>query len=195
MVKSTRRDSILIEPYKQLRFGVMFLCTNLVFSSIVMILFGYYLWDVYSAVSIYFQLDEQQSRVTLGKLAEPAWIGCGVLFLFILTTLIMSARYTHQIYGPMVSIRRFLDELIAGEVPQQIQLRASDQLQDLADRLNLMANRFRKLRPEPSYEKVCRYMDQLAQGLTPQPLHLPAEDPFAAIGEKLEKISRQMKPK
>jgi signal transduction histidine kinase len=127
---------VLIEPYKQLRFGLIFLTINLIFSSMILAVIGYFIWDVYTALSVYFQLNEGQQIVTLAKFGAPAAACVTLVILFILTTLILSAKLTHQIYGPLVSIRRFLDELLLGVKPAPIKLRSSDQLQDLAQRLN-----------------------------------------------------------
>ena len=85
----TRRGAILIEPYKQLRFGIMFLVINLIFSTLVFGVFGYFLWDVYGTVSLYFQLDGSESVITLSKLSKPAIIGLVLIVLFIGATLAM----------------------------------------------------------------------------------------------------------
>jgi ABC-type multidrug transport system fused ATPase/permease subunit len=138
-VKKSRRGALLIEPYKQLKFGIMFLMLNIVFAVLVLTVFGYYLWDIYQALIRYFQLDEMQSLVTLEKLQAPFIAGLLLLVLFILATLFFSVYYTHKIYGPLVSIRRFLDQLIRGESPEPIQIRSTDQLQDLVERLNKIA--------------------------------------------------------
>ena len=136
---ASRRGSILIEPYKQLRFGLTFLLVNFLFATVFLGVFGYYLWEVYQAMSVYFRLDEAQAFVTFEKIRQPALLGLGITVLFIATTLFLSARYTHQIYGPKVSFLRFIDELLADQRPAPIKLRASDQLQDLAAKLNELA--------------------------------------------------------
>lgn len=154
--KVSRRGSILIEPYKQLRFGLMFLLVNMIFSVLIFLGFSYYLWEIYEAVVTYFKLDPAESLVTLEKLAQPAFVGLALLAAFIGTTLVLSARYTHQIFGPLVSIRRFIDELLAGKNPAPIKLRASDQLQDLAARLNALAEivaESRRAESSPSEKK------------------------------------------
>ena len=82
-MKKSRRGALLIEPYKQLKFGIMFLLLNLLFAILVLTVFGYYLWDIYQALIRYFQLDEMQSLVTLEKLQAPFLAGVVLLMLFI----------------------------------------------------------------------------------------------------------------
>ena len=183
MFGKKRRSSLLIEPYKQLRFGFMFLAVNMMFSTLIVAVFAHFLWDMYEALSVYFKLDQAQSMVTLEKFAKPASIGTGLVLLFILATLFLSARYTHQIYGPMVSIRRFLDELIAGRSPQPITLRSSDQLQDLVDRLNRVGAIFRN--PSETEKILITHLDALIQGEKPQPIHLNDGDPLKEIADRI----------
>lgn len=192
-VKATRRGGILIEPYKQLRFGVMFLVINLIFSSLVFAVFGYFLWDIYGTLSVYFKLDEAQSVITLAKLGKPAGIGLALIAMFIGATLAMSARYTHQIYGPMVSIRRFLDELIEGKKPAPIKLRSSDQLQELAERLNGVSQKFLKGRPSgDSAAKVAEHLEKMLEGKADKQLELSKDDPLHEIAQKLNQLSRKI---
>lgn len=139
MMPIRRRTQLLIEPYQQLRFGLIFILINFVFSALMCFVFGYFLWDIYEAISEYFKLDPSQQLMTGEKFMRPLLVGLGVVVLFIVTTLVASARYTHQIYGPLVSIRRFLDELLSGKKPDPIKLRKTDQLHDLAERLNKVA--------------------------------------------------------
>ena len=100
------------------------------------------MWDMFEAIRSYFALSGAESMMSLQKFARPALIIVSLALVFIVLTLYLSARYTHQIYGPMVSIKRFLDQIIAGQDPSPIRLRQNDQLQDLVVRLNKIAERY-----------------------------------------------------
>ena len=143
-MKHSRRGRLLIEPYKQLRFGMMFLFLNLIFGLSAFLVFAYYLWDVYQAVSSYFALTGAEQAITMAKFAKPIGIVGAMVVLFIICTLWLSVRYTHQFYGPLVAIRRYLDQLIAGESPEPISLRENDQLQDIVAKLNQYAAKVEK---------------------------------------------------
>ncbi len=190
-MKESRRGALLIEPYKQLKFGVMFLLLNLVFAVLTLTVFGYYLWDIYQAMIRFFQLDEAQSLVTMQKLQVPFLAAVALLALFIMTTLYFSVYYTHRIYGPLVSIRRFLDQLIQGENPGVIQVRNTDQLQDLVVRLNGIAEQHVKLQKTDSIVAVNQYIEALIQEKSPSALHVPQNDALYSVALRLERLSQK----
>ncbi|MCB9228801.1 MAG: hypothetical protein H6618_04240 [Deltaproteobacteria bacterium] len=194
VLKSTRRGAILIEPYKQLRFGIMFLFINLIFSSLLLGVFLYFLWDIYEALSVYFRLDASQTVITMTKLMQPAAVALLLVILFIGATLAMSARYTHQIYGPMVSVRRFLDELLEGRQPHPIRLRASDQLQDLVIRLNEIPEKLKQKAPQPSpdHTELLRQLDQLIAGEAVAPLALSKDHPLYDIAIRINQLAKKL---
>ncbi len=137
-------QSLLVEPYKQVKLGLLFLILNFVFAFAIVGVFGYYIWDIYQTISAYFALSQQESILTLQKFMWPFSIGTGLIVIFILATLYVSIRYTHEIYGPLVSIHRYLDDILEGKKPTPLQLRESDQLQDLANKLNLISDKIMK---------------------------------------------------
>jgi hypothetical protein len=134
--------SLLVDPYKQVKLGLIMLVVNLLFAALILAVFGWYIFDIFNAVSGYFKLSGQEEAFVWTKYAWPVGVGFSLVFLFVITTLWVSIRYTHEIYGPLVSIHRFLDEILSGRTPPRLALRQSDQLQDLAEKLNLVAERF-----------------------------------------------------
>lgn len=133
--------SWFVEPYRQVKLGLIVIVVNFIFAALIFGVFGYYMWDVYATVAGYFQLSQAESSDALGKFAMPAMIGGALILLFIVTTLLISVRYTHQIYGPLVSIHRFIDDLLEGQVPTPLVLRKGDQLTELAQKLNQLAEK------------------------------------------------------
>ncbi|MEN9834448.1 MAG: hypothetical protein RL011_641 [Pseudomonadota bacterium] len=181
--------SWFVEPYKQVRLGLVVLLVNFVFAALIFGVFGYYLYDVYEAVSVYFKLSDGESIVTMKKFAVPLISCASLIVLFVLTTILVSVRFTHQIYGPLVSIHRYLDEVLAGSVPQPIQLRESDQLKDLADKLNSVAERMAVDQRAGTMVAVYRFLDELGEGKKPQPIKLRDNDRMTELVEKLNKIA------
>jgi signal transduction histidine kinase len=137
-----RRTTRLIEPYRQLKFGIVFLLLNLVFSLLIMSIFGFFMWDIFTTIQIYFELSDAQSLMTLNKFLLPASLSLGLIFIFILATLYCSVYFTHRIYGPLVSIRRFVNELTKNtDHVHKIHVRKHDELQDLIQSLNELAGK------------------------------------------------------
>ncbi len=139
MVEKGRRRGLVswfVEPYRQVKLGLMFLVVNLVFAGAIFGVFGYYLWDIYQAMVVYFQLSADQGEQIITKLHVPMMAAASIIIIFIIATILLSVRYTHAIYGPLVSIHRFLDDLVQGRKVQPLVLRESDQLLELARKLN-----------------------------------------------------------
>lgn len=190
MAKSRRRGfkSWFVEPYMQVRLGLMFLLVNFVFATLIIGVFGYYVLDIYDAVVTYFKLSGSESAVTMQKFSIPMVIGSALILLFIITTILVSVRYTHGIYGPLVSINRYLDDLLAGRAPQVIQLRESDQLQELATKLNSVAERLVTDQRAGPLISVHRFLDEINAGKRPAPIKLRDSDHFAELVKKLNKV-------
>ena len=131
--------SMLVEPYIQVRLGLVFVVVNLLFSVMIFTVMGWYVYDVWTALTTYFNLSGQESSLALQKLQVPLAIITFLVVGFVGTTFYVAVHYTHKIYGPMVSINRFLDELLEGKRPKTLTLRDGDQLQDLVMKLNQLA--------------------------------------------------------
>lgn len=193
MSKGRRRgfQGWFVEPYKQVRLGLMFLLVNFCFSILIIGVFGYYVFDIYDAVATYFRLSGDESQMTLQKFGVPIAIGGALIFLFVLTTILVSVRYTHEIYGPLVSIHRYLDDILHGRTPSPIQLRESDQLKDLADKLNSVAERMSVDQRAGPMVSIHRYLDDMLAGKMPQPIKLRDNDHFSELAEKLNRLAQK----
>lgn len=194
MAKGRRRgfQSWFVEPYKQVRLGLMFLLVNFCFSVLIIGVFGYYVFDMYDAVSTYFKLSGDENAVAMQKFGVPMAIGSGLIVLFVLTTILVSVRYTHEIYGPLVSIHRYLDDILNGRTPAPIQLRESDQLQDLANKLNSVAERMSVDQRAGPLVNIHRYIDDVLDGKHPAPIKLRDNDHFADLATKLNKLAAKV---
>jgi ABC-type multidrug transport system fused ATPase/permease subunit len=135
--------SKLVEPYFQIKLGLMFIIVNLLFSVLFAGVVWWVLSDVFDALKTYFDLTGGDATLTLGKLSTPL-ILVGVLVLaFVATTFYVAVHYTHKIYGPLVSINRFIDEMVEGRSPSKLALRDGDELQDLVLKLNILADKYK----------------------------------------------------
>ena len=190
MGKSRRSGvkSWFVEPYKQVKLGLMFLLVNGVFAFLIIGVFGYYVYEMYDVVTEYFRLSGAESMMTARKFFVPMTVGGSLILLFIITTILVSVRYTHEIYGPLVSIHRYLDDILTGRVPGPIQLRESDQLKDLADKLNSVAERVGESKRAGAMMAIHRFLDEAAEGKTPEPIRLRDGDPLSELAGKLNAL-------
>ena len=188
--------SMLVEPYKQVKLGLMFLIVNGIFAALILAVYGYFILDIYSVMSTYFKLSHAENSIAMAKFSWPIIGGILIIVLFVITTLVVSIRYTHEIYGPLVSIHRFVDGLLAGVKPTALHLRESDQLKDLATKLNHLGDTMTdKDSRDPNsgpFIAIHRFLDDLIAGCEPRQLQLRESDQFGELVVKLNELSRRL---
>lgn len=132
----------LIEPFKQIKLGIYVILISLSFTAIAGFMIYQALTEQYQQVMDIFAIvdpDKQWSLITNDVFYSNA-IKMTLLFsayLIILMTVIISK--THKVYGPLVSIERFIGQITKGHYRTRITVRKGDELVDVANKLNLMA--------------------------------------------------------
>lgn len=189
MAQRRKFASLFIEPYRQVKLGLMFLILNLVFAAAILGTFGYYLYDVYKSIKVYFELSGAQSVEISSKLSIPMGIGAGLILGFVVITILIAVKYTHRIYGPLVSIHRYLDDILSNRRAKPLVIRESDQLQELASKLNQVAEIYVNEQRQSTMVPVYRFLDDLIEGRTPTPLQLRDTDAMGELASKLNKIA------
>lgn len=185
--------SWFVEPYIQVKLGLIFLLLNFLFAALVLGVFGYYFWDVYQTLTHYFQLTSDQSTEIAAKLKTPILVGAVLVFAFIVSSILVAVRYTHRIYGPLVSIHRFLDSMLGSGELSPLVLRESDQLQGLADKLNQFAASGSSTQRVSDLKPVFTYIDKLLAGQNPEPLKLREHDLYQPLAERLNLLGEKMR--
>lgn len=135
--------SKLVEPYFQIKLGLMFIIVNLFFAMLFVGVMWWVLSDVFAALKTYFDLTGGDAALTIGKLSTPLILVGVIVVAFVATTFYIAVHYTHKIYGPLVSINRFIDEMVEGRSPSKLALRDGDELQDLVIKLNILADKYK----------------------------------------------------
>ena len=181
--------SWFVEPYRQVKLGLMFLIINLAFAGLIFGIFGYYIWDIYQTLAVYFKLSSDQSTEILLKFQTPVAVGMALIFVFVATSILVAVRYTHQIYGPLVSIHRFLDEYLEGGKVTPLALRESDQLKELAEKLNHLVSLQPNEKRQPNLRPIYSYLDEILAGKMPAPIHARESDAFYGLIERLNKLA------
>ena len=185
-------SSWFVEPHRQVKLGLMFLCLNLAFSCIILLVFGFYFYDVYSTVAEYFQLSTAQSSQVLNKFLPPVFIAGALTVLFIAGSILLSVKYTHKIYGPLVSIHRHIDGLLEGEALPQLNLRESDQLKELADKLNELQAIYATDRRRNGLRPMIAHIDRLIAKEKGPLLNLRDDDPLHPLALRINDLSEKL---
>ena len=139
-----RRDlrTTLIEPFKQIKLGLYVFGICLAFIGFSGFLFVAAFMEQYQHVMGIFQVVDPNLRwelVTNDVFYKNA-VRVGLLFATFITVLFtVIFRMTHRVYGPLVSIERFVAQMAAGKYNRRVVIRSGDELQRLVSRLNDMA--------------------------------------------------------
>ncbi len=134
--------SLLIEPFKQIKFGIYMIGTSVVFLGLSSLLFVNSFIEQYAHVMEIFQIinpEKQWDMVLNDVFYKNAFRLLGFFIAYFCVIFYIVFKLTHRYYGPLVSIQRFLDKLINGEYDSRVSIRAKDELQDLVAKLNQLA--------------------------------------------------------
>lgn len=139
--------SILIEPFKQMKFGIYVLALSLAFVSATAGLFIYAFNEQYQQVMSIFGVVDPDLRwelVTNDVFLKNAYMVIGLLAAYMAALFTVVFKLTHRYYGPLVSVERLIDNLSIGRYNSRIQVRSDDELQRLVSKLNMMAENLQK---------------------------------------------------
>lgn len=142
--------SIIIEPFRQFKFGVYVIGICLAFIGAAGYLFVNSFIEQYKHVLGLFNVVDPSAKWSfiIDDIFYSNLIKLSICFaLFLIIMFYTVFKLTHRYYGPLVSILRFLKELQAGNYTARIKLRKKDELQELADNLNLLAETLQKKYP------------------------------------------------
>ena len=134
----------LIEPFKQIKFGLYVLGLTVAFVGVCGYMFVEAFTEQYQHVMGIFNVVDPSLKWELvtNDVFRTNAIRIGILFaVFIATMLAMLFRLTHRYYGPLVSIERFVDQFSAGDYQKRCKIREKDELHGLVQKLNTMAEK------------------------------------------------------
>ena len=90
--------SWFVEPYRQVKLGILFLLLNMAFAGLMFGIFGYYVWDIYQSLAVYFKLTNDQSLEILEKFQTPVLVGGALIFVFIAASILLPGYRTSRIH-------------------------------------------------------------------------------------------------
>ena len=135
--------STLIEPFKQIKFGIYVIGLSILFVVVTSALFLVAFYEQYQHLMEIFNVTDLKSQMELvtNDIFYLNIARIGFTFVaFIAAMFALVFRITHRYYGPLVSIERFVDEMTEGQYHKRVKIRTKDELQRLTEKLNLMAD-------------------------------------------------------
>jgi HAMP domain-containing protein len=139
--------SLVIEPFKQIKFGLYVIGVSVAFVGICAFMFVTAFTEQYKHVMNIFNVVDPklQWELVTNDVFYTNAIRIGALFfVFIAVLFTLVFRLTHRYYGPLVSIARFLDQFSAGDYTKRCKIREKDELHDLVAKLNHLAEQIER---------------------------------------------------
>lgn len=161
--RSSSFKAYLVEPFKQIRFGLHVVAVCFFFVVVLGGIFVHSYYEQYKHVADIFNVagTERWSLVVNDVFLKNAYITAGALIALALTMVYVVVRRTHKMYGPMVSIMRFVNELRRGNYAARIKIREKDDFQDLVGALNHLADALHSRHGVPTPVKIAADLDAL----------------------------------
>lgn len=129
----------LIEPFQQIHFGLYVSGVSIVFCLVIAGLVFRAFSEQYQQVVQIFEVADFMALLTNDVFIKNAYIIGGTLLAFVAVMTAVVIQRTHRMYGPMVSIQRFVIEIARGNYAVRIKIRKKDDFQKLTEALNSMA--------------------------------------------------------
>ena len=134
--------STLVEPFRQIKFGIYMIVLSFAFVGVLAHLFVDSFRQQYNHVMKIFKVvnpDLQWELVTdevfIMNISQLIFVFIAYLVILFWTVF----KLTHRYYGPIVSLERLINELKDGRYHSRVKIRAQDELQGLANNLNELA--------------------------------------------------------
>ncbi len=141
--KSNRSmSSVVIEPFKQVKVGVYIIGLSVVFMTVMAALFIFAFYEQYQHIADIFSVVSPGGQWEL--MVNHVFVRNGVILVcvfigYLACMSFLIFKLTHRVYGPLVSIRRFMEQLEEGSYAARLTIRKKDELQGLAQNLNKLA--------------------------------------------------------
>lgn len=155
----------LVEPFKQIRFGLHVASVSVLFAGIFAYLFLDAFREQYEQVFALFQVADQTEVLHNDIFLKNRIKIVTAILTFVCITLWVVVRRTHRMYGPMISMMRFVSELKRGNYAIRINIRQRDDFQNFVSELNALAAELQKKHGVPANSTPSKGMDKIDERL------------------------------
>jgi signal transduction histidine kinase len=130
---------VLIRPRQQFRYAFILVAGGILAQSLVIGLMAYFINSTITNVIDTHHLDSEVATTITHAISLSLFILMVVAVAFALVAVLIGVKLSHRIYGPMVPFTRHIELLRNGRYNTRMNLRKSDDLVELKDALNSLA--------------------------------------------------------
>jgi len=133
--------NLLLDPYKQVRHALLYFALIAAAALILQTILLQSIQRFVVQTLLQNGVDPASMAVAMdGPMRAYLWRSALLFPLLALFCMFFALRMTHRFLGPQVAINRHIDALRDGDYGSRCQLRKDDELQELCDKLNELAD-------------------------------------------------------
>jgi nitrogen fixation/metabolism regulation signal transduction histidine kinase len=130
---------ILVRPRQQFRYAFVLVAGGILAQSVVIGAMAYFINSTVSNVIEVHNLDASVGTTITHAITLSMTLLMIIAVAFALVAVLIGVRLSHRIYGPLVPFTRHIDKLKEGHYSARLNLRRTDDLVELKDALNSLA--------------------------------------------------------
>jgi methyl-accepting chemotaxis protein len=138
----------IVNPKKQFKYAFFFIGSGGVVLTLFIAITLFFIHQTISALQIAYNLDADVVATLNESLTGMLSLALLVAIVFTILSLLFGLQTTHRFYGPQVSLLRQIEELKNGNFSARVHLRKADELTDIQDALNGLAEALEKKYPK-----------------------------------------------
>jgi signal transduction histidine kinase len=136
--------NILVNPRRQLKFSLALVvgCSLSVILFLMVVVFQ--VKQTITTLGLAYRLDADVVGAIQSALTSAVYVSMLLAFGVTGLAFVIGIRLSHRIYGPIVAINRYIDSLTEGNYKARLTLRKDDDLTEIRDSLNKLAESLEK---------------------------------------------------
>lgn len=142
--------NILLRPEFQLKYSFYFVGITLLTMGAVFFLFLLSLDDMLSTLAVVYRIEPEVIGAIQQSLKTATFTTIAVAAIFAIISISLGIILTHRLVGPMIPIRRLIQQLTNGEYGVQGRLRTKDDYQEVMVDLNALSKILSERHPTSS---------------------------------------------
>ena len=132
--------NVLVRPGFQLRLPFYILLLTISFIGLTLLMGNLYLEQAYISMIENTTQSEYLQQIITDQISAFKVISLLILVVYSVLVVIITSIYTHRLLGPMIPITRHLKALSEGFYSHRLNLRKKDEMHELANQLNGLAD-------------------------------------------------------
>ena len=129
----------LIRPRQQLRYAMMMICGGILVQTFLTAFVAYFINRSVTEITIIHGMDPNVSATITHSIIQAMVTMMVVACALGTGAILIGVKLSHRIYGPMIPFTRHIEELKAGNYTSRIRLRKTDDLVEIQEALNDLA--------------------------------------------------------